>query len=213
MDIYRTPLLTAREVARHLKMPESTLDVWIASQADDAPLIHAVQPERRGWPRMPFISIIETYVLRSLRELGAPKADVLRAAEIIRHEFGDEYALASKRIATDGIALFVELADKSILHVRDNQYGIREVLDGYLQYITWDDDGKPRNLRLRQYPDQAQVVIDPRFGWGAPVLANSRVPVEAMLDLWRTGEPMSIVSEEFDLPLTVVEDVLRVAAA
>ena len=63
-DVYRTPLLTARETARHLRMPESTLNVWLAKPST-APLVHSVTPEKRGWPRVPFVGIIEAYVLRS----------------------------------------------------------------------------------------------------------------------------------------------------
>jgi len=33
IDIYTTPLLTAREAARHLRMPESTLDNWLAASS------------------------------------------------------------------------------------------------------------------------------------------------------------------------------------
>ena len=47
MDRYATPLLTARETARVLKMPESTLDTWLAVPAG-TPLVHAVPPEKRG---------------------------------------------------------------------------------------------------------------------------------------------------------------------
>lgn len=56
------------------------------------------------------------------------------------------------------------------------------------------------------------MIVDPRFGWGAPVLAKSKVPVEAMVSLWRTGESISAVAEEYALPVDVVETVLRQAA-
>lgn len=211
--MFNTPILTARDAARHLRMPESTLDVWIAKQASSAPLIHSIDPERRGWPRLPFVAVIEAYVLRSLRDLGASMSEIRETAEFVRNEFGDEYALASQRIASDGVDLFVELAGKQFFSVKRNQFGIREVLTHYLQYVTWDDDGKPKRLRLQQYPEGAAVVIDPRFGWGSPVLERSKVPVEAMLSLWRAGDPMTVVAQEFDLPVGVVEDVLRAAAA
>ena len=45
IDYYSTPILTARETARYLGLPESTLDVWLLER-DKSPLIHAVQPER-----------------------------------------------------------------------------------------------------------------------------------------------------------------------
>jgi uncharacterized protein (DUF433 family) len=210
-DIFSTPLLTAREAARYLKMPESTLDGWLA-EASEAPLVHAVTPERRGWPRVPFVGIIEAYVLRTLRELGFSMADVRRAAELARAEFQDPYALASERIATDGIGLFVRVADESLVHGRDRQIAFPEVISEYLTYISWDASGHPARLRLPQFPSEAEVVIDPRFGWGAPVLAKSKVPVEAMVSLWRTGEPISAVAEEYELPADVVENVLRQAA-
>ena len=57
IDYYSKPILTARETARYLGMPESTLDVWLLDRGKP-PLVHAVQPERRGWPRVPFVGVI-----------------------------------------------------------------------------------------------------------------------------------------------------------
>jgi uncharacterized protein (DUF433 family) len=210
-DVYTTPLLTAREAARYLKMPESTVDNWLAD-ASGIPLVHAVAPERRGWPRAPFVGIIEAYVLRTLRELGFSMPDIRRTADLARAEFDDPYALASERIATDGIGLFVRVADESLVHARDRQIAFPEVISEYLTYISWDSAGSPARLRLPQFPSEAEVIIDPRFGWGAPVLAKSKVPVEAMVSLWRTGEPIIAVAEEYGLPADVVENVLRQAA-
>lgn len=211
MDRYTTPLLTAREAARHLCMPESTLDGWIAASSG-APLIHAVVPERRGWPRMPFIGIVEAYVLRALRDLGMPLRDIRLAAEMVRDEFDDPYALASQRIATDGVGVFVRVADNSIVHARDRQVAIREVIATHLEYISWDNSGRPERIRLPQYPSDAAVIIDPKFAWGAPVLAASKVPVDAMVQAWRTGESIAAIADEYTLNSRTVEDVLRQAA-
>jgi hypothetical protein len=47
IDPYRTPLLTARETARYLKMRENTLNVWLASPADE--------PAARKSPHQPSV--------------------------------------------------------------------------------------------------------------------------------------------------------------
>ena len=107
-DYYSKPILTARETARYLGVPESTLDVWLLDRGK-APLIHAVTPERRGWPRVPFVGVIEAYVLRALRDLRLPMDEIRNAAELVRKEFDDPYALAHRRIVTDGVALFVKM--------------------------------------------------------------------------------------------------------
>jgi uncharacterized protein (DUF433 family) len=211
IDSYQTPLLTARETARYLKMPESTLNAWLASTSDE-PLVHAVQPERRGWPRVPFVGIVEAHVLRALRAGGMPMDEIRRAAAIVRAEFDDPYALAKRRIATDGVAVFVRLADESLIRARDHQHAIRDILEHHLHDIDWDDAGTAIRLRLHHYPSSAEVIIDPRFGWGSPVLTANKVKVEDVVALWRTGEPISAVAEEYDLTETVVEDVLRQAA-
>lgn len=96
-----------------------------------------------------------------------------------------------------------------MLQVEHQQLGMREVLDDYVRYVTWDDDGRPTRLRLSQYPDAAAVIIDPRFGWGSPVLASSKVPVDVVLQLWRNGEPMAEVAAEYRLST----DVARVSSA
>lgn len=210
-DIYTTPLLTARDTARYLAIPESTLDRWLSAPSGQ-PMVHAIEPVKRGWPRVPFVGIVEAYVLRALRDLGLSMDQIRRTAALVREEFDDPFALATRRIATDGAALFVRLADESIVHAPDRQHAFTEVIERHLRYIDWDSSGYPARLHLSHFPDSAHVVIDPRFGWGAPVLAESKVRVEDLVNLWRSGESLKTVAAEYDLSVDVVEDVVRQAA-
>ncbi|WP_409484058.1 DUF433 domain-containing protein [Arsenicicoccus dermatophilus] len=220
MDIYRTPILTARDAARHLQMPESTLDVWLKPLDGTEPLVHSVKPARRGWPRVPFVGIIEAHVLRELRIAGISMDEIRKVVRIAREALGDPYALASKRLATVGdpscsgtneSRLFAHIADECLVN-QHNQASIREAFDAHLRFVEWDAEGRPLALRLSQYPVRAEVIIDPRFAWGSPILADSRTPVEAVVSLWQAGEPMAVVAEEFELSRDDVEDICRVAA-
>jgi uncharacterized protein (DUF433 family) len=208
VDIYRTSLMTAREAARHLVIPESTLNVWL--RADGPPLIHSVTPERHGYPRIPFVGIVEAHMLRAFRRVVS-MADLRLGAQIVREELKDEYALASERFITDGAALFVELNEQRVIHARTGQLGIPELVRYFAEDVGRDDDGRLKYLRLRQYGDGAEVIIDPRFGWGSPVLAAGKVPVDTMVSLWDAGESIDGVAEEFDLSRDVVENVIRAA--
>lgn len=210
-DHYSTPILTARETARYLGMPESTLDAWLLARGR-TPLVHAVSPERRGWPRVPFVGVIEAYVLRALRDLGLPMDAIRDAAALVREEFDDPYALARHRIVTDGVAIFVKAADESYVHAANRQLAIPEILEAHLRSIEWDADGNATRLHLHHFPAAADVIIDPRFGWGSPVLGQSKVRVEDLVDLWRQGERFTTIASEYDLGVDVVEDVLRRAA-
>lgn len=174
IDHYSRPILTARETARYLGMPESTLDVWLLDRGRP-PLVHGMEPERRGWPRVPFVGVIEAYVLRALRDLKLPMDEIRKAAELVHLEFDDPYALAHRRIVTDGVALFVRTADEtSHAHARDLQIAISDVLEEHLKHINWGSDGNAKRLHLRNFPADADVIIDPRFGGARRCSASRR---------------------------------------
>lgn len=89
---------------------------------------------------------------------------------------------------------------------------IKDIIEGDLKYITWDANGDtPARLRLRQYSDIAPVIIDPRFAWGAPVVESIRVPVDTVVNLWRSGESMHVVANEYGLTDEQVEEIRRTA--
>ncbi|MDU0293262.1 DUF433 domain-containing protein [Saccharothrix longispora] len=212
VDRFQDALLTPKETARHLLIPATTLYTWLAEEAGGAPLVHQVRAEHRGAPSVPFVAVVEAYVLRSLRDLGLTKRKIRDAATAVRKEFGTPYGLATKKIVTDGVDIFLEYADGDLARVGDRQQPIRDVLGGYLRYIEWNaDDDFASSLRLRQYPDTAPVVIDPRFGWGAPVISENRVPVDAVVQMWLAGDSLRDVAEEYDLEPDQVEAICRAA--
>jgi uncharacterized protein (DUF433 family) len=147
-------------------------------------------------------------------ELQLKKSTIRDAAAAIRREFHTEYGLATKRIATDGIDIFIEHADRELMRATDRQTPIREVIENDLRYIAWDvTDDAPARLRLRQYPNIAPVIIDPRFALGMPVIEENRVPVDAVVGLWQAGEPFDIVADEYGLSREQVEAICRTATS
>jgi hypothetical protein len=103
IDKYHDALLTPKETARHLQLPPSTLSYWLTDQAAGEALVHRVPPARRGWPSVPFVAVIEAYVLRSLRDLGLSKKKIRDAAAAVRREFKTSYGLATQRGLFTGV--------------------------------------------------------------------------------------------------------------
>ncbi|HEX2357607.1 MAG TPA: DUF433 domain-containing protein [Micromonosporaceae bacterium] len=215
VDRFTVPLLTPTEAAEHLQIPERTIRYWLAHQAAGRPLVHSVHPERKGWPSVPFVALVEAYVLRALRNLGLSTDKIGDAAADVRRTFGTEYGLANRRITTDGVDVFVHyLETDEIARAGDRQMPFRKVIDDYLRYIVWDDDDDiPKRLTLRKYdPAVAKVVIDPRFAWGAPIVEPARVTVDTILGMWRGGENPDVVADEYGLSVEQVQALIRVAA-
>jgi uncharacterized protein (DUF433 family) len=213
-DRFTDPILTPLETADYLNIPERTLYHWLREEARGHPLVHSVRAERQGWPSVPFVGIIEAYVLRALRRIGLSMSKIGAATAEVREMFDTEYGLATRRIATDGIDVFVHyLESDEVVRVGDRQMPIRRVIDDYLQYIAWDDDDFAKRLTLKQYdPHIARVVIDPQFGWGSPVVEPAQVTVEAIVGLWKAGETPDVVADNYGLTREQVEAIVRVAA-
>ncbi|HEX4225829.1 MAG TPA: hypothetical protein VHZ97_25920 [Pseudonocardiaceae bacterium] len=114
-------------------VPSATVYRWLNEQVNGEPLVRGVRP-KRGWPCLPFIAVVEAYVLRSLRDLGLTKGQMCDAAADVHREFDTPYGLATDRIANDGVDILVR-------HANDD---IRKGIGDCLKYITWDEvDGSP----------------------------------------------------------------------
>ncbi|MFE7927265.1 DUF433 domain-containing protein [Streptomyces sp. NPDC057456] len=199
VDRFQDGLLTPTETASCLEIPQSTLTSWLKGRAAGAPLVHQVEPVRKGQPSVPFIAVAEAHVLRSLRSLGLRMSEIKEAAAAVRDAFDTPYGLVSKRIATDGVDIFVEHGLGDLRRARDGQAPIQEVVSSYLRDLNWDaGDDFPSSLRLRQY-GEVPVVIDPRFGQGLPVVAANRVSVKAITDLWEAGESVEDIAYDYDM--------------
>ena len=200
VDIYSDPMLNVADAATYLAMPQSTLGAWRKTHA-----VHSVEAEVHGGPTLPFVAMIEAFVLRSLREAGFPPRRIRDAAEGARAYFNDPYGLARPGIVHDGTEIFID-AGGEYLRAKDRQQAIRETVRDFKKFIVWEGD-EPKQLKLRQFG--GSVILDPRFGWGRPVVAANRVPIESIMGLWHAGETMATIGEEFDMGRDEIERLIQ----
>ena len=95
--------------------------------------------------------------------------------------------------------------------VRNGQHVFNEVVDAHLQRLEFDDQGYIRLIRLPAY-EVAEIVVDPARGFGQPIFARGGARVEDALGLFRAGEPLDVVAEEFGVPRDHLEDAVRIAS-
>ncbi|MEO3929571.1 hypothetical protein ABGB07_37800 [Micromonosporaceae bacterium B7E4] len=97
IDRFAVPLMTPFEVSTHLQISERTVRYWLSRRAGGGPLVHSVRPERRGWPSIPFVALVEAYVLRALRNLHlSPDKIQKAAAEISRARTTEAQAVTAR---------------------------------------------------------------------------------------------------------------------
>jgi len=224
---FETLLYGIGEAAGYLSIPPTTLRNWVygnpryAARGVTSPVVTAVQPERRSGPSMPFIGLAEAYALAAFRKAGVPMQRIRPAIDVLGKELGLKYALASRRLYTDGAEVLYDYAQHvgdtpegesamELVVVRNNQRVFTEVVALYLQRVDFGPDGYAQLIRLPQYK-LAEVTVDPDHGFGRPRFSRGGVGVEDVVDLFRAGEPVDAVAEEFGLSRDEVEDAIRVA--
>jgi uncharacterized protein (DUF433 family) len=191
------PLLTTAQAAMHLDIPRSTIGAWAG-----AGLVASVPSEGRFRPTLPLVAVAEAQVLYGLRRWGLHGGEIRRAVHGLRAEFGP-YALLTQRLASDGSALLRELGGGPVPRwerVVDGQAMLPTVVDDHLRLFEWDPDGYPQRLTLRSYARHgADVVLDPRFGYGQPVFAATKTRVVDVLGQLAAGERPDDVAGDYGL--------------
>lgn len=221
------PLYSAAEAARHLDVPASTFRTWA----------HGYRNSPRGRPpvvgdpivttvpldsgvSIPFIGLAEGYVLAAIRRAGVPLQRIRPALDRLRDEFGIEHVLASRKLFTDGAEVLYDYAEhegdtpearsaRELVVVRNDQRVFNEIVDSYLQRIDFHDDPWARVIHLPKYR-QADVVVDLKRSFGAPIFAHGGVRLETVLAAFKRGAGIDELINEYGVPEADILDVVRV---
>lgn len=217
------------EAARHLDVPASTLRNWARGYEWSShgrtvhgdPILTTVEVAHRSGASIPFVGLAEGLVLAAIRQSGVPLQRIRPALNRLDEEFGIQHALASKKLYTDGAEVLLDIssdlddpADKQALGdlvvVRNGQRVFNAVVKSYLQRIKYDSEGYVHLIRLPAYT-VAEVIVDPNRGFGQPIFARGGARLEDTLSLFRAGESLGEVANEFGVPLPELEDAVRIA--
>ena len=217
----RDPLLTFREAAGYLGVPLATFHSWARSQggaSGNGPVVLALK-DGRSSRAIPFIGLVEGYVLQAFRRAGVPVRRIRPALARLDEDVGVQHALASRHLYTDGCEVLYDYAPhlgedvvRSLTVVRSGQNVFPEIVSEYLTRVSWDQADWPRGLRLPAFRE-ATVVVDLTRAFGRPLLEHGGARVEDILDRFRGGDGLAAIAEDFDVPLRECEDVVRVALA
>jgi len=212
------PAYTVREGAHHLRLPQSTLRMWIAGSGArrtsagprrSPPVLRAAQ--RDPWV-LSFWNLVEAQLLAAIRRQHTVSMQRVRKALLaVRKELGTDRPLISHDFATDGVDLFVEVYGKVMKASGGMLEHLSEDLHASLERIERDEQGLAQTFYpWARDPREARVVkLDPYVAFGKPVVAGSSVPAAVLAERWESGDSCAHLSEEFSLPAAVIEDAIR----
>lgn len=202
---FTVPLYTLPLAAAHLDIPVRTLTNW-TKKSD----LLTVLPGHGREPRLPFIALVEAQFYRQLRSQGLSMQAITSGMSAVRAKYGDRM-LEKDVLAHDGKDILVNHADEGEpewARARDQQGGLPKLIEIGLQPITYTNDNLPGRVRLTAYGD-VDVIADPRYSFGQPVIDGTGVRVEDVLSLFRAGENLATITEEMGIGIDAAEAVVR----
>jgi uncharacterized protein (DUF433 family) len=205
-------LLDISDGTRFLGINRGRFQRWARGYERSGPLLD-ILPAQRGQAQVTFIAMAEAYVLEALTTAGVRTDKIRPALNRLATEFGRGYVLASRNLATDGIDVLWDFsrtrAGEGLMDGRTGQMVIREIVEDYLTYVTWADDGYPRILQLRNC-QPSKVVMDPYRSFGQPTFSGSGARVRDVANMLKAGEDPQVVAEEHGVGIEEVRTAARV---
>jgi uncharacterized protein (DUF433 family) len=193
------PILTTSQVAALTDVPTATLKGWTRGSGS---ILHTL-PNRRGWPTIPFIGLVEAEVAGSLLQFLPP----LRVKSILRSlkaQHGDDFTLDAPHLVTDLSNTFLREGE-DLTRIPDSQGAFFEVIRKELRTLRIGVDGKVEAFT----PTRLDIAsVDPRYNGGSLSITRTRTPVASIVGSLRAGEQSSVVAADYGL---TVEEVERIA--
>lgn len=161
--------------------------------------------ERHG--AISFVDLIEIGAIGQLKEHGFSLKIIRQIVTNCQDILKVPRPLATLRFKTDGREIFVDVGSHLVeVGKRKGEQAWREILEPFLSNVDYT-----QGLASRWWPDgrQGAVVIDPNYGFGFPVIRNTGVRTETILERFLAGDPPSEIADDFELRYPDVEQALR----
>lgn len=215
-DFRETPLYTATEAAHYLRVPVSTVRAWAFGQSLRKDGSRRFKPvialaSRQG-KLLSFINLVELFVLSAIRRRhGVALPQVRKALDYLKKSFPSPHPLADHEFQTNGVDLFVEKFGEYLNLSRDGQIEIKELIEARLRCVLRDEAGVPLKLYLapRAGNDRGIVLIDPRLGFGRPVIEGTGIRTEVIVGRFRAGELIDSIAEDYGRLRIEIEEIVR----
>jgi uncharacterized protein (DUF433 family) len=205
-------LLNLSEAGRYLRVPRQTFHRWARGYERGKPLLHVLSPLAVRLP-VTFIALAEAHVLDALRDAGVRPQKIRPALMKLQQEFGRDYVLVARELATDGIDVLWDFAKSKagngLIAADTGQHVIREIVEDQMSYIAWDSEGFPQELTLREW-FPAKVIVNVNRSFGQPIFAGTNVRIADVAGMTKAGEDAESVAAEFGIDVTHVRTAARI---
>lgn len=205
------------EAAKYVGLAPATLRSWVRGRhyrlKDGLGYFEPpIQPPERGQGQLSFWNLVESHVLRALRvEHGVSMEAVRSALDYAEARLGIRHLLRHKDLGTRAGDLFIERYGELVNLTQSGQLALQRLLKDQLKHVEWNPhDSLAERLfpAITPFGRHDLIMIDPRIGFGRPVVRQAGVSTAVIASRIDAGESVPSVADDYDLDPETIEEVL-----
>jgi len=133
-----------------------------------------------------FLDLMEVRVAAAFVKNGVPPVRIRSAIQLAQEVIAKSHPLSTNRFLTAGREVFLHVIEtgedgverEKLLNLFRRQFEFKVILDPILRAVDFGDDGYPN----RWWPAgrRANIVVDPKRAFGAPIDADTSVPTKVL---------------------------------
>jgi uncharacterized protein (DUF433 family) len=215
INLLEHPVMTAREAARQLGIPPTTLAHWLEGGVRSGTWYPPVlREEPTGSSEITWGEVVEARHLRAYRQ----RVSMQQLRQVItglRRGLRLPYPLAhSQPFVGPGRRLLLAIQEEAglsdsmrmVYEITTGQLVLDSRVDDFLAHVTFDDDGEHQVQRIHPAGRRSPVVMDPRVGSAAPTVRGIRT--EVLAELADSEVPVEAIAADFALAVAEVKAAL-----
>ena len=185
---------------------QNAVRVWVEGRLGDQRPIIENQIGRIGRKvAISFTNLMELRFVNFFADAGVNLRDIRSIMGEAKKTLHHPHPFATKTIfKTDGKKIIAEIAKKNgvcdIYDLKSKNYEMTEIVMSSLKNdVIFDPNGDAVSWKPR--PEIApNVVLNPSFSFGKPILLKSRIPTEVLAKAYKVEGSVKIVSDLYDVP-------------
>ncbi len=212
LSLVTRPLYGYAEADQLAGVSRGTARRWLAGPTSlGGKIDRATQPsttlEAESAGAVSFVDLVEIVAIGGLKEAGFSLRFIRQIVRDCQALLGIPRPLTALKLRADGRAIFVGREEELLKSAgRRGQATWYEVLEPLLANLDYE-----HGVARRWWPlgRANHVVVDPEYGYGLPVVANSGVRTEIIRERFEAGDLRAQIAEDFNLDPIEVERALQ----
>jgi uncharacterized protein (DUF433 family) len=209
-------IYTVSDAARLLRASPQKVRGWVAGypRTRVEPIIKNDVGWLEGSLAFSFANLMEVRFIQYFAGFGVRVASIrqmaIEARELLRHP----HPFATRTVfQTDGKKIFASIAeetgDEKLYDLQSKNWAMLEMIAQSLdEEVKYDPSGDAASWHPR--PQFSNVVVNPRYSFGKPIVEGYGVPTRALYEAFQAeGESVDSVATWYELPTEIVRTAVR----